>query len=353
MERMRMSDTGATALRRMIGTARRMPTHGSVRADDALRLALSRAGQDAARVALIADTVQSESSAIAGLGALLPKHGLWVALHGPQRMRGVLALDARLLSGLVQALTTGEVRGDRAGLDAARTPTQTDALLLRRFVALLLDTLARRLDGQPAGGWAAGYQPRDRIADAARLPHLLPDMPYRVLSCAVDIAEGARSGSLVLALPEATPAAHAENPQAAERAAFSAALGRAVADAPAELEAVLCRLQLPLDMVAGFAPGMVLSLPRHAVAEVVLQGCDGRPAATARLGQSRGQRAVKLATLPGAPAPAAAGTAAVSNGPTGSGAETGAENGAETGAESGAKNGASAGRSAVMPVDVT
>lgn len=291
MERVRMSDTGATALRRMIGMARRMPAHGSVRIEDALRLALSRAGQDAARVALAGGTIQNNSAAIAGLGALLPQGGLWVLVQGPHRLRGVVGLDANLLAGLVQALTMGRIRAVAAG---ARAATQTDALLLRRFLGVLLDTLARRLDGQPAGAWAAGFQPRDRIVDAARLPHLLPDMPYRVLACAVDMAEGVASGSLVLALPEAMPVAQAENPQAAERAAFGAALGRALADAPAELEAVLCRLTLPLDTVANLEPDMVLTLPRHAVGEVVLQGCDGRPAAMARLGQSRGQRAVKL-----------------------------------------------------------
>ncbi|MGS4947011.1 FliM/FliN family flagellar motor switch protein [Meridianimarinicoccus sp. RP-17] len=299
MERMRMSDTGATALRRMIGMARRMPAHGAMGVEDALRLALSRAGQDAARVALAGGTVQSAVAPVAGLGALLPQGGLWVVLQGPHRLRGVAGLDANLLSGLVQALTTGRIKPGAVG---TRTATQTDALLLRRFLGVLVDALARRLDGQAMDGWATGYQPRDRIADAARLPHLLPDMPYRVLTCAVDMAEGVRSGTLVVALPEATPVAQSENPQAAERAAFSAALGRVVADAPAELEAVLCRLTLQLDTVAGLKPDMVLPLPRHAVAEVVLQGCDGRVAAVARLGQSRGQRAVKLVSLAGAPA---------------------------------------------------
>jgi flagellar motor switch protein FliM len=294
-----MSDTEATALRRMIGLARRTPAHGSVRADDALRLALSRAGQDAARTALVGGEIRTDGTTVAGLGALLPQGGLWVLLQGSQRLRGVAGLDASLLAGLVQALTTGQVRGGPVGPRAA---TQTDALLLRRFLGVLLDTLARRLDGQTAGDWVRGYQPRDRIADAARLPHLLPDMLFRVLNCGVDIAQGVRSGSFVLALPEATPMAQADNPQAAERAAFTAALGRAVADAPAELEAVLCRMTLSLEAVAGLAPDMVLTLPRHAVAEVVLQGCDGQPAARARLGQSRGQRAVKLVSVLGAPA---------------------------------------------------
>lgn len=298
MEQVRMSDTGATALRRMIGMARRMPAHGSVRIEDALRLAVSRAGQDAACVSLAGGTIENESTAIAGLGTLLPPNGLWVLVQGPHRLRGVVGLDANLLSGLVQALTMGRIRSGAVG---ARAATQTDALLLRRFLGVLIDTLARRLDGQPAAVWAAGFQPRDRIADAARLPHLLPDMPYRVLTCAVDMAEGVASGALVLALPEATPLAQAENPQAAERAAFCAALGQAVADAPADLEAVLCRLTLPLDTVANLKPDMVLTLPRHAVAEVVLQGCDGRAAATARLGQSRGYRAVKLVSIAGTP----------------------------------------------------
>jgi len=305
-----MSDTGSSALRRMIGAARRAPAHGSVRAEDALGLALSRAGQEAARTTLSVGAVRSAVTPLGGLGALLPAGGLWVLLQGPHRLRGVLGLDAGLLTGVVQALTTGQVR---AGGTAARVATQTDALLLRRFLTVVLDTLARRLDGPAAGGWADGYQPRDLVADAARLPHLLSDMPYRVLSCDVDLAEGTRSGVFVLALPEVSATAQADDPREAERAAFSAALKRVLAEAPAELEAVLFRMSLPLDTVSGFAPDMVLPLPRHAVSEVVLQDCDGRPVAMARLGQSRGARAVKLVPLSARKAeddPAMQGTAA-------------------------------------------
>jgi len=298
-----MSDTGSSALRRMIGASRRLPGHGSVHAEDALALALSRAGQETARTALSADSVRRATAPLGGLATVLPAGGLWVLLQGPQRLRGILGLDASLLTGLVQSLTTGQVR---AGDGGTRAATQTDALLLRRFFAALLETLAHRLDGQPEADWAAGYQPRDRVADAARLPHLLPDMPYLVVSCDVDMADGVRRGTCVLALPQASPTAQADDPRAAERAAFTAALGRVVADAPAELEAVLCRMSLSLDRVAGLAPDSLLPVPRHAVSEIVLQGCDGRQIATARLGQSRGVRAVKvLTTAAGAARPAA------------------------------------------------
>lgn len=291
-----MSDISATALRRMIGMARQAPTHGSVRVEDALRLALSRAGQDAVRVALAGGTIRSDAASVAGLGTLLPQGGLWVLLQGAQRLRGIVGIDASLLAGLIEALTTGRISG---AATAPRVATQTDAVLLRRFLTVLVDTLARRLDGQPAADWAAGYQPRDRVADAARLPHLLPDMPYRVLSCDVDMAEGAGSGLVVLALPEPTPVAQAENPRAAERAAFAAALARVLADAPAALDVVLCRMTLPLDAVTRLAPDMVLPIPRQAVSEVALEACDGRVAATGRLGQSRGVWAVKLVSVVG------------------------------------------------------
>ena len=291
-----MSDISATALRRMIGMARHAPAHGSVRVEDALRLAVSRAGQDAGRMALAGGAIRTDSAPVSGLGPLLPKDGLWVVLQGPQRLNGVVGIDASLLAGLLEALTTGRFGGAAA---PTRVATQTDAVLLRRFLTVLVDTLARRLDGQPAAAWAAGYHPRDRVADAARLPHLLPDMPYRVLSCDVDMAEGLGTGLLVLALPEPTPVAQAANPRATERAAFTAALARVVADAPAELEAVLFRMTLPLDTVVGLAPDMVLPIPRHAIREVALEGCDGRVAAMAQLGQSRGVWAVRLVSIAG------------------------------------------------------
>ncbi len=307
-----MSDSSATALRRMIGMARQAPTHGSVRVEDALRLAVSRAGQEAARMALAVGTIRSDAAPVSGLGALLPRGGLWVALQGSQRLHGVIGIDDTLLAGLIEVLTTGRFGG---AAPPPRVSTQTDAVLLRRFLTVLVDTLARRLDGQPAADWAAGYLPRDRVADAARLPHLLPHMPYRVLRCDVDLAEGLGTGLLVLALPEPTPVAQADNPRAMQRAAFTAALSRVLADAPAELDAVLCRITLPLDAVAGLAPDMVLPIPRHAVTEVALEGCDGRVAAVARLGQSRGVWAVRLVSIVGSGAAPGAGPQAAASVP--------------------------------------
>jgi hypothetical protein len=60
------------------------------------------------------------------------------------------------------------------------------------------------------------------------------------------------------------------------------------------MEAILCRVRLPLQSVLTFAPGQVVPLPGISVRHIALEAPRGRPVAQVHLGQSRGFRAVRI-----------------------------------------------------------
>ena len=81
--------------------------------------------------------------------------------------------------------------------------------------------------------------------------------------------------------------------------------------ADAVLHAVLSRVTLPLAEVMGLKAGDVLPLPNAAIDRLEVQGLDGRRVATAKLGQQRGMRAIRLQVGAGGGGIDAAATAAI------------------------------------------
>lgn len=286
-------------MQRKAGADRPEPDHGRVSPAGALRLAVSRAAQEVLKVPLRAGDVAETRLTLASMAEALPPSGLWVMLRGPGTAAGLVTLDTSLLSAVLQALTAGRVSGSGA---SDRAPTQTDAILARRFLTVLVETFAARLEGSPAARWAAGFQPRDRVSDPARLPHLMADAVYRGMSVGIDIA-GLRPGALGLILPHDPPGDGRQvadieagpDPRVAE---WQSALADKVMDSPVPIEAVLHRLELPLADLSRLRPDMLLPLPAQAITAVSLEGADGRRTGTGRLGRSEGHRAVKILALP-------------------------------------------------------
>ncbi len=283
-----------TALKRLAGADRAPPDYGLVSPAIALRLAISKAAQEVLKAPMAGGEVTESTRTLATLPDALPQRGLWVLLQGPGRARGVLTLDPSLLAAVLQARTTGKITGKTV---AERLPTQTDAILTRRFLTVFLDALGERLAAHPAAAWLGQFQPRDRIAEAASLPHLLEDIAYRCLTLALDLGHGLRPGSLGLFVPEVEPeqpGAPKGAPGAMRDPGWEGALAAKVMSCPAELEAVLWRAELPLAEVSAWQPGSVLEIPAEALDSVTLMGSDGRPIGQGRLGQIRNRRAVRL-----------------------------------------------------------
>jgi flagellar motor switch protein FliM len=284
----------------------------------ALRRALARAAQSDCRLPLAAGELRHVQASLAELLELPEDMALLAVLEGPGERLGLMALGPAVISAVIEQHTTGTVS---AGEGVPRRPTRTDAAMAAGLIDRALGELEAGLGAEPgaaaaaAAAWAAGYRYASFLDEPRALGLLLEDIPYEVATATVDLASGARRGRVLLALP-AVP--HRSGPAASRRAmpataearaALAAArhmtrndeggelwqerMGRTVMASPAALEAVLCRLKLPLSAVLGWKPGDFVLLPGGALDRVALES-GGRAFARARLGQSRGCRALRL-----------------------------------------------------------
>ena len=254
-------------------------------------LALARAVQDEMGVPLRLSGFRVERRSLAEIVEMLPEPALICALdEGAGEATGVAVLDAGLMAGMVEAMTTGAVTAVDGG--AARRPTRTDA-------ALLAPVLDRALTGLEAGAseaglpeWARGFRFAATVDGGRGLSLMLEDVPYRLLVADVDLALGARAGPLLLGIPEGRAEARLAVPPPDGR--FTEALAAQVAGSEARLEAVLSRLALPLGAVMNLQVGQEIVLPRAEIARIAVEGLDGRKVGAGKLGRQGNLRAVRL-----------------------------------------------------------
>lgn len=187
--------------------------------------------------------------------------------------KGLAVVSGDLRTALVERRTTGDVSTLRCD---PRPATPTDFALCRDALAHWLAELA------PDGG----ARPKSLIADPREIEFALPDTGYSVVDLDLDLADGARTGRLVVYLPRA--ADHGA------RAVDGTALIDALSGVEQSFEAVALRLQVPLARIAGLAEGDILPLDADGFHAATLESPPGRPRARVELGQSRGWRAVRL-----------------------------------------------------------
>lgn len=254
-------------------------------------LALARAAQEELGVALTLAECRLQRRTLGELGELLPDPALICALdEAGGEATGVLVVDAGVMAGMVEALTTGAVSTlDRAG----RRPTRTDA-------ALLAPVLDRALAGfEAASGeadlaeWARGFRFAATVDGGRALSLMLEDVEFRVLLGEVDLGGGARRGRLILAVPDGMGTGMAElRPPVDTR--FAEALAERVQGAEVRLDAVLMRLSMPLGAVMALRVGQEVTLPLADIGQIGLEGLDGRRVGAGRLGRQGLARAVRL-----------------------------------------------------------
>lgn len=283
--------------------AARLPEGGAERA---LPLALARAARE--RLACDAEVVglRAHRYSLAELLELPPDLALIALLEGPREALGVMMIGPDVLAALIEAQTLGHVAPMAA---VPRRPTRTDAAMVADWVDAVLTDLEEALAAEEDLVWTDGFRFASHLDEPRPLGLMLEDAPYKVLALTLRFAPG-REGPLVLALPaeghgRRPQRAGAPPPDPALGARFEAEFQEQVMEASATVEAVLCRLSLPLAALLDLAPGDVLPLPAAQLDRIVLEGAAGQGCAIGRLGQHRGMRALRLLAAETAPTPAA------------------------------------------------
>jgi flagellar motor switch protein FliM len=276
-------------LRRKAQIARRELEARGMSPVRALRLAMEKAADEELALVLGVQSVQRRMLDHAALIAQVPKGALLLLLDGPDGVAGVMTLDAATLAAVIEMQTMGRVLARPA---PERTLTRTDAAMAAPLVDGILRRLSQQQAEQPDAYWICGFHFGAMIDDRRSLGLALTATDYHHFAMQVDLGSSVRQGEMSLALPvRANPdqprhdAAHLQATRQLQRQLLSA---------PVCLDAVLCRLSLPLAGLGKLAVGDVLPLPPDALREVALETAGRRRVATGRLGRIDGMRALRL-----------------------------------------------------------
>lgn len=273
-----MTDTPSILRRKM-----RQPAEGAENQPDrALSRAVVRAADGVGGLTLTIARTEEREVFADRLADHLGQDGLILGIEDATSLWGAFVADPGLRDALIEMATRGEVRN----LDArARPPTQTDAELVRPVADRIL---AERSEAEPGTVWRSG----DMIESARALILMLPDAPLKLTWMHLAIGEGGRRGALALVHP-AAPAAK-DTPPPGKAAPDAASLQAAIMAAPACLDAVLHRQDVPLSEVRGLRRGQLLRLAGAQLDAVRLEAPGGGQPLAGRLGQVAGRRALRI-----------------------------------------------------------
>lgn len=201
-------------------------------------------------------------------------------------LTGLFLIDPALRSALVDMQTMGNLMPQSGD---PRAVTRTDGVLAVPFAARLLSELSE------AGFGAAQFNPAGYdlgpIDDLRTAGLVMVQGGYRSWRITIQMGGTDAQGEMLIAMrAKVSPAA--ETPKASTT--WSNSLRGAVQDAPADLDAVLSKMTLPIHKIEAFEVGQVLKLAGTTVGSVHLAGPDGEIVTSARLGQVAGKRAVRI-----------------------------------------------------------
>ena len=286
--------THANLMRRMAGALPEEAVESPLTSSRAVRLVLTKAANDTAGLAITVSSVAEEVTRLDDALSTLTDNLMLVGLHRERQLAGLIAVDMQFRSAVMEVQTTGALF---AAVAEDRAPTRTDKVLCDPFVAAFVSSFPVAVTGTPFEGWCDGVVADEQIGSLREAGLMLDDGDYRIVRMTMDFGVADRQGLLVLVLPlvvESPMTDLTPDPLIDWDSAFQEVVG----DAPASLEAVLHRFSLPLAQAQALEVGTVLPLTGCSVNSVRLVAPDGQKVAEAKLGQSAGQRAVRLETAP-------------------------------------------------------
>jgi flagellar motor switch protein FliM len=285
--------TAQTALAQMAARHRVAAAEQVAGFHAALRSAFARMSNDWPLLGAQVADVSHRALSVAEVADLI-EPGMFVAmLDNATDDLGVTLICPNLTGALVDGVTTGRVMAPPM---APRAPTRTDAALLAPMIDVLLRQISERCAAHPMGQRLRGFVYGSFMQDPRPLSLLLEDGQYRLVSFAVSLGQGSVQGTWSLILPaEPDPQNRATPDHAmAEHRAWAQNLQAAVGASAVQLDVTLFRAQLALSTAMSLEPGDMLCIPVNALETLSLRTLDGTELGAGRLGQARGQRAVRL-----------------------------------------------------------
>lgn len=289
----------ASALEHMASRHRVAAAEARALFSAALRVAFGRMGADCPGLEAIVQDVRIRQASLAEIIDMAEPGMFLSLLEGQGERMGLLMASSSLLAGMVEAQTTGAVATTQAPV---RKPTRTDAALIAPMIDAFLRLAEQRCAGLPEAAQVSGFVYGSFLDDPRPLGLVLEDGAYVIHHLHVALGFGARQGDWILILPIAdstdrNPLAQSEAEQEAKD--WAARLEATITASPVQIDAVLCRVQVSLTEAVRLRPGDVLRLPEAALEALSVETIGHAALGIGRLGQARGQRAVRLTADPG------------------------------------------------------
>ena len=256
----------------------------------ALRTGFARAAKDLLDLPLAVIGVTTTPAAEPDVPQLCEDGPMCLVFGTGDDLQRAVLVSADLVAALVRHQTIGRIADSGRG-EEPRSLTGTDAALC---APLITAALARVASIAPDAAAKAGLDrdlPCTWVATAHDLQIALGPARFRRITLRIDLGGGAVSGTLELLLAQIPP----PDPEPVARDAPPRQPASIFLEVRAELDAVLCKLSLPLTALSELAVGDVVPLSAASVERTALVGLDGQEVASAVLGQLNGARAVRLA----------------------------------------------------------
>ncbi len=283
-----ISDGALRAMRKKAGEGRPPPEFGIMNPVRGWRLSVPKAADDALALVATALSVTEMRMPSNELIEEMAEGSLITLLEGPGGQYGLAVLDPVMLSGIIEAATTGRV-GSRA--PAPRRATRTDAVICADFLDRLLELYEEAVAELEEAEALSGYRYATALLDPRLVQMTLPEAPYRQFTLTLDLESGAKQGELRIAFPAVVRQAGKTK---SGDDGFQTALRSNVLGVRADLEAVLHKVSLPLRQVMSMQVGDVVPVPVEALGAVSVVAGGVRRVSAGRLGQLGGFRAVRL-----------------------------------------------------------
>lgn len=226
-------------------------------------------------------SLEEEETTISGVLEAMGEASLLIGL-GPEGVpaRSVAIADADFVTAVIEMETTRTITTIRR---EARKPTPVDVALAGGAIVRWTGAISAALSSDDFPETSS----MRHFVDARAVLLAFDDGPARVRTFDFDFGEGKRRGTLRLLLPlVAAEGAEGE----------TGVLPRErLSDLEVPLVAVLARETLPLRRLKSLEVGQVLDLSTGSLRRITLEAPPGSVIAVARLGQSKGHRAVRLA----------------------------------------------------------
>lgn len=292
-----MADTDQISpIRRMAGIRAPEPDIPAATLTSVLGFALARAGRSTADLVIKPTEITESRAVLSSLEDEISECDLLALIEGPDSQFGLLVADCHLVASVVEMQTIGRVVASNM---PDRSATPTDA-------SLCADFFDRILEGWETETASAGLSENEHVCgfrfayqlDSFRAATMvLPEVSYQRFTARLDLGDGVKQGaiSLFFPVPAAKPIADIPLDGSGEGVTAPSAI---LLGSKVELHAVLHRVRMPLDDLTNLHEGMTVTLPQDALDAVALDDLSGRQVAICRLGQLKGQRALRMKVAP-------------------------------------------------------